>query len=224
MGIADWPEDERPREKLLQRGAAILSDAELLAVFLRTGVKGKSAVDLGRDLLTRFGSLSALIASSQEACIQVNGFGPAKYAQLAAMVELVRRAIHEEMRQGDALSSPESVRNYLRLAIGRREIEVFVVLFLSAQNRVIAVEEMSHGTLTEARVYPREVARHALHHNASAVIVAHNHPSGAPQASEADKQLTQQLSQALGLLDIRLLDHFIIAGHRAESFAEQGWL
>lgn len=224
MGICDWPEDERPREKLLTRGVASLSDAELLALFLRTGTKGLSAVDLAKRALAQFGSLSALIHAPLQAFAEIPGLGPAKYAQLAATVELTRRALAEELHTGDVLSNPDSVRNYLRLLLARREIEVFVVLFLSNQNRVLAVEEVAHGTINQTAVYPREIARHALKHHATAVIVAHNHPSGAREPSEADRALTKRLVSALQLLDIRLLDHFIVAGTATVSFAEEGWL
>ncbi len=174
MAITDWPEGDRPREKLLQRGAAALSDAELLAIFLRTGVKGKSAVDLAREMLTQFGSLTKLIAVSQKEFCQIHGMGQAKYVQLQATVELARRALQEEMRGGDVLNSPGAVRDYLRLLLGGRTQEVFMVIFLDAQHRALASEEMFHGTLTQTSVYPREVVKRALHHNAAAVIFAHN--------------------------------------------------
>ncbi len=222
MAITDWPEGDRPREKLLQRGAAALSDAELLAIFLRTGVKGKSAVDLAREMLTQFGSLTKLIAASQKEFCQIHGMGPAKYVQLQATVELTRRALQEEMRSGDALNSPGAVRDYLRLLLGGRTQEVFMVIFLDAQHRVLASEEMFQGTLTQTSVYPREVVKRALHHNAAAVILAHNHPSGIAEPSQSDRLLTDALKQALALVDVRVLDHFIVAGTACLSFAERG--
>lgn len=225
MSIAHWPEDQRPREKLLSRGAASLSDAELLAIFLRTGVRGKNAVELARELLAHFdGSLSHLFAASPQAFAAVPGLGLAKYSQLAATRELAERAMAERLCKGDVMNSPDAVRDYLRLRLHRREREVFMVLCLSAQNQVLAIEELFHGSLTESRVYPREVARLALLRNAASVIIAHNHPSGCAQASEADTQLTRQLAQALALIEVRLLDHILVAGHQAVSFAEQGWM
>ncbi|KMN47779.1 hypothetical protein VL04_01565 [Chromobacterium violaceum] len=224
MSIASWPESERPREKLLSQGAATLNDSELLAIFLRTGIKGVNAVELARRLLQEFGSLSALLAAPLPAFKAKPGLGEAKYAQLMACTELARRALSEQMRLGDALSSPQQVRDYLRLSIGRREVETFVVIFLSAQNRLIEVEEVFKGTLTETPVYPREVLRRALRHNAAALIIAHNHPSGVSEPSSADRVLTDTLKRALELVDIRLLDHFVVTGGHAESFAERGWL
>ncbi|MGM8062667.1 RadC family protein [Vogesella indigofera] len=224
MSIAHWPEAERPREKLLQRGPAVLSDAELLAIFLRTGIRGCSAVDMGRQLIQRFGSLGKLLAAEPGDFARGSGLGPAKYAQFMAVKELARRVLAEEMQLGDALSSPQAVRQYLRLAIGVRDVEVFVALFLTAQNRVLAVEELFRGTLTETRVYPREIVRRALQHNAHAVIVAHNHPSGVAEPSAADRALTASLKQALALVDISLLDHFVVTGSHAESLAERGWM
>ncbi|MBM2884374.1 DNA repair protein RadC [Chromobacterium phragmitis] len=224
MSIAHWPEAERPREKLLRQGAATLNDSELLAIFLRTGVKGINAVELARSLLHEFGSLTGLLGASLEQFKAKPGLGEAKYAQLMACTELARRALSEPMRLGDALSSPRQVRDYLRLSIGRRDVETFVVIFLSAQNRLIEVEEVFKGTLTETRVYPREVLRRALQHNAAALIVAHNHPSGVSEPSNADRILTDTLKRALELVDIRLLDHFVVTGGHAESFAERGWL
>ncbi len=222
MAITDWPEGERPREKLIQRGAAALSHAELLAIFLRTGVKGKSAVDLAREMLTQFGSLSKLIAVSQKEFCKIHGMGQAKYVQLQATVEIARRALQEEMRSGDALNSPGAVRDYLRLLLGGRTQEVFMVIFLDAQHRAIASEEMFQGTLTQTSVYPREVVKRALHHNAAAVILAHNHPSGIAEPSQSDRLLTDALKQALALVDVRVLDHFIVAGTTCLSFAERG--
>ena len=224
MAITDWPAEERPREKLLAKGVEALSDAELLAIFLRVGVTGKSAVDLARELLTVFGSLNGIFSASREGLTAVNGMGDSKYAQLQAVFEMARRALQEDMRTRDALNSPQAVRDYLCLKLGNLPREVFVVLFLDAQNRVLAQEELFAGTLTQTSVYPREVVKRALHHNAAAVILAHNHPSGVAEPSRADEMLTSALKQALGLVDIRVLDHFVIAGNVAVSFAERGWL
>ncbi len=222
MAIPDWPESERPREKLLKNGAAYLSDAELLALFLRTGMVGKSAVDLARELLTRFDSLTGLFAANQAAFCQVPGMGPAKYAQLQAVLEMARRALAEELKSGDAMNSPKSVRDYLRLSLEGKKHEIFVGIFLDAQNRAIAAEELFNGTLTQTSVYPREVVKRALYHNAAAMIFAHNHPSGVAEPSQADEILTQSLKQALALVDVKVLDHFIVGGGTAMSFAERG--
>ncbi len=224
MAITDWPEGERPREKLLAQGAAILSDAELLAIFLRVGVTGKSAVDLARDLLTRFGSLNGIFAADLESLSQVHGIGASKYTQLQAIFEMSRRALSEELQTRDVLSSPQQVRDYLCLKLGSLSREVFMVLFLDAQNRVLAQESMFEGTLTQTSVYPREVIKRALHHNAASVIFAHNHPSGVAEQSRADELLTTLLKQALAMMDIRVLDHFIVAGNNTLSFAERGLL
>ena len=224
MAITDWPEGERPREKLLSQGPQALSDAELLAIFLRVGVVGKSAVDLARDLLTEFGSLNGIFNASRDALTAVNGMGDSKYVQVQAIFEMARRALTEQMRQRDALTSPQQVRDYLCLKLGGMTREVFVVLFLDAQNRVTAQEELFAGTLTQTSVYPREVVKRALHHNAAAVIFAHNHPSGVAEPSRADELLTKALKDALGLVDVRVLDHFVIAGNVALSFAERGML
>ncbi|MEZ0272831.1 MAG: DNA repair protein RadC [Methylophilaceae bacterium] len=224
MAITDWPEGERPREKLLTQGPQALSDAELLAIFLRVGVVGKSAVDLARDLLTEFGSLNGIFNASRAALTAVNGMGDSKYVQVQAIFEMARRALTEQMRQRDALTSPQQVRDYLCLKLGGMTREVFMVLFLDAQNRVMAQEELFAGTLAQTSVYPREVVKRALHHNAAAVIFAHNHPSGIAEPSRADELLTKALKDALGLVDVRVLDHFVIAGNVALSFAERGML
>jgi DNA repair protein RadC len=224
MTIADWPLDDRPREKLIAKGADALSDAELVAIFLRTGVKGRSAVDLAREVLIRFGSLSALFAADAGALTRVSGLGTAKYAQLQAVLEMSRRALREKIERGSALSSPQAVRDYLRLKLQERPHEVFVAVFLDAQNRVLAVEELFRGTLTQTSVYPREVVKRALHHNAAALIFAHNHPSGIAEPSRSDESLTQALKQALSLVDVKVLDHFVIGAGAAMSFAERGLL
>ncbi len=224
MAITDWPALERPREKLLAQGAASLSDAELLAVFLRTGVRGKSAVDLARDLLARHGGLGPLFAAKRAEFVDAPGLGDAKFCQLQAVLEMARRALAETLRAGDALASPAAVRDFLRLSLAARDHEVFVALLLDAQNRVLACEELFRGTLAQTSVYPREVVKSALARNAAAIIFAHNHPSGVAEPSHADQALTQSLKQALALVDIKVLDHFIVAGSACLSFAERGLL
>jgi DNA repair protein RadC len=224
MRISDWPPAERPREKLLNRGAEALSDAELVAIFLRTGVRGRSAVDVAREALGRFGSLSGLFAAGADAATAVSGLGTAKYVQLQAVLEMARRALREKLDRGSALSSPQAVRDYLRLRIQDRPHEVFVGVFLDAQNRVLAVEELFRGTLTQTSVYPREVVKRALYHNAAALIFAHNHPSGIAEPSRSDEALTGALKQALALVDVKVLDHFVIGTGTAMSFAERGLL
>ena len=224
MSITDWPADERPREKLVQRGAAALSDAELLAIFLRTGVTGMSAVDLARGLLERFGSLTRLFAAGEKEFCDIHGMGQAKFVQLQAVLEMSRRALQEEMRSGDALNSPRAVRDYLQLLLRSRQQEVFVAIFLDAQHRVVASEELFQGTLTQTSVYPREVVKRALHHNAAALIFAHNHPSGVAEPSDSDRLLTHALKKSLQLVDVSVLDHFIVAGAGCLSFAEKGML
>jgi len=222
MAITDWPVQERPRERLLALGAGSLADAELLAILLRTGTKGKSAVDVARELLGRFGSVSALLEAEPAGLAETPGLGSAKLAQLQAALELAKRALREDLSSRDALSSPRAVRDYLRLLLSGREQEVFVVLLLDAQHRVIASEEMFRGTLTQTSVYPREVVKCALKHNCAAVIFAHNHPSGVAEPSHADELLTRSLKAALALVDVQVLDHFIVAGTRTMSFAERG--
>lgn len=224
MGISDWPEGERPREKLLTKGAQSLSEAELLAIFLRTGVAGKSAVDMARDLIKRFGSLTRLFNATQKEFCEAPGLGPAKYAQLQAVLEMARRALDEKIKAGDALNSPKAVRDYLRLALAGREYEVFTGIFLDAQNRVLAVEELFSGTLGQTSVFPREVVKRALHHNAAGVIFAHNHPSGLAEPSGADEALTAALKKSLALVDVKVLDHFIVGSGAIMSFAERGLL
>ncbi len=222
MAITDWPAAERPREKLIALGAEALSDAELLAIFLRVGVTGKSAVDLARDLLTQFGSLNGIFAASESELSQVHGIGASKYVQLQAIFEMSRRALNEQLQQRDVLSSPQQVRDFLVLKLGGYTKEVFLVLFLDTQNRMLAMEEMFVGTLTQTSVYPREIVKRALHHNAASVIFAHNHPSGVAKQSQADELLTKALKQALALVDVRVLDHFIVAGNTTLSFSEKG--
>lgn len=223
MAICDWPEEERPRERLLRAGATALSDTELLAIFLRVGVAGKSAVGLAQDMLAHFGSLHRLLHAEAAEFGQLHGLGPAKYAQLQAAIELARRAVAEQF-QREALCSPESVRRYLRSQFALQPHESFVVLFLDVKNRLIHCDEMFRGTLTHTSVYPREVVKAALRRNAAGVILAHNHPSGMAEPSEADLRLTAALAQALALVDIRVLDHFVVAGSQVHSFAENGQL
>ena len=223
MAIVDWAPGERPRERLLANGAAVLSDAELVAVLLRTGVAGKSAVQLARELLVRFGGIGGLLGAGK-ALLEVKGLGAAKSAQLGAAVELARRSLHEDLTSGTALTSPGGVRDYLRLTLSSRAHEVFVCIWLDAQHRVLKLQEMFRGTLTQTSVYPREIVKAALAANAAAVIFAHNHPSGVAQPSQADELLTRNLKDALGLVEVKVLDHFIVAGSQALSFAERGLL
>ncbi|WBS01866.1 DNA repair protein RadC [Pseudoduganella sp. SL102] len=222
MSISNWPAHQRPRERLIREGAQALSDAELLAVFLRVGMRDKNAVELAGDMVRHFGSLQALLRASLKDFTAVPGLGPAKYAQLNAVIELARRAISDEMLSGESICSPQAAKQYLRLAMAGRPYESFHVLFLDVRNRLIAARELFRGTLTHTSVYPREVVREALTRNAASVMLAHNHPSGTPEPSEADMLLTRALVQALALVDIRILDHFVVAGHRVHSFAENG--
>ena len=224
MAISDWPEDQRPRERLIRHGAQVLSDAELLAIFLRVGVKGKSAVDLGREIISRFGSLNGLFSASLVEFSTINGLGEAKFAQLQATLELARRSLGEELQAGVLLAWPDTVRQYLQLTLSHKHYESFAVLFLDVKNRLIVGKELFRGTLTQTSVYPREVVKAALEHNAASVILAHNHPSGTPEPSAADQVLTRSLKQALALVDVRVLDHFIVAGKSVYSFAEHGQL
>lgn len=222
MAITNWPEDQRPRERLIKHGPHALSDAELLAIFLRVGVRGKSAVELGRDMIGRFGSLNRMFSAKLGDFSAINGLGPAKYAQLQAVLELARRSLNEELQAGETLSSPQRVRQYLQLLLANKAYESFAVLFMDVKNRLIAAEELFRGTLTHTSVYPREVVKAALAHNAAGIILAHNHPSGTAEPSAADRTLTQALKQALALVDIRILDHFVVAGRQVYSFAEHG--
>lgn len=224
MSIKDWPEGDRPREKLLSLGADALTDTELLAIFLRTGVRGKSAVELARELTGRYGSLGALFAADLDSARQTAGLGVAKYVQLQAVMEMARRALREQLAERDVLTSPGAVKDFLRLKLQDLPREVFVVIFLDAQNRVQAVDELFAGTLTQTSVYPREVVKRALAHNAAAVIFAHNHPSGVAEPSHADEALTRALQQALALVDVRVLDHLVVGKGCALSFAERGLL
>ena len=224
MSLKDLPADVLPREKLLQRGAQALSDAELLAILLRTGLTGCGVLQMAQLLLDRFGGLAGLLNARGQELARFKGLGPAKRAEMLAVMELARRATAQQLREREVLSSPDSVKHYLQLHLGHLPHEVFAVLFLDSQNRLIAMEEMFRGTLSQTSVYPREVALRALHHQAAAVILTHNHPSGSVQPSAADHSLTQVLRSALALLDIRVLDHVIVAQGAALSMAEAGSL
>jgi DNA repair protein RadC len=224
MSISDWPQGERPRERLLQHGPQALSDAELLAIWLRVGIRGKSAVDLARELLSRHDdSLSRLAASSAAELAKIPGIGLAKAAQLQASFELTRRALAEEIRERRIMNAPGAVRDWLRLHLGHRPHEVFIALWLDSQHRLLDSEDLFRGSLAQTSVYPREVVKSALRYNAAAVIFAHNHPSGVCEPSRADYLLTRQLKEALALVDVRLLDHFIVTGDQPPlSLAERG--
>lgn len=226
MAITDWPAAERPRERLLAQGAEVLSDAELLAIFLRVGIPGKSAVDLARDLLaTCQGKLSHLATTPPKQLAKLPGLGPAKAAQLAAVMELARRALKEDLHQRDLLGSPGAVRDWLRLRLASLQYEVFGALWLDNQNRLIEYDELFRGTLSQTTVYPREVVKQALARNAAAVVLVHNHPSGVAEPSRADQLLTNTLQEALRLVDVKLVDHFVVAGNTLPlSFAEKGLL
>jgi DNA repair protein RadC len=221
MAISDWRPEERPRERLFARGARALSDAELVAILLRTGVRNKTAVDLAAELLNRFGGIVKMLEADLSG---IKGLGPAKTAQFAAALELLRRSLEQESKKRDALTSPGAVRDYLRFALGQREHEVFVCVWLDAQHKVMSFEELFTGTLTQTSVYPREIVKKALGRNAAAVIFAHNHPSGVAQPSQSDELLTRSLKEALALVEVKVLDHFIVAGNQAISFAERGLL
>jgi DNA repair protein RadC len=221
MAITDWPADERPRERLLKQGAAALSDAELFAIFLRTGVAGRSAVDLARDLLIHFGSVRGLLNASQDEFTAAKGLGDAKFAQLQAVLELARRHFAEEARAGSVMDSPAATRRFLQAELRDATQEVFAVLFLDNQHRVLAFERLFYGTINQAAVHPREVVKAVLRHNAAAVILAHNHPSGVAEPSVADRDITLRLRDALNLIDVRVLDH-IIVGNPCVSMAERG--
>ncbi len=224
MSIKDWPAQERPREKLLERGAQALTDAELLAIFLRNGVAGKSAVDLARQLLGEFGSLRALLEADLAAFSAHLGLGPAKFSQLQAVLEMGRRHLAEGLKRDSALESPQQVRDYLKARLRHEPHEIFGCLFLDTRHRVLAFEALFHGTIDGASVYPRQVVKRALAHNAAAVILTHNHPSGIAEPSQADRLLTTRLKDALALIDVRVLDHFIVGDGEPLSMAEYGWL
>ena len=223
MAITDWAPEDRPREKLLMRGAEALSDAELLAIFLRTGIKGKTAVDLARDLLADSGGLSSLLSANEERFCQGKGVGQAKFVQLQAVVEMSRRYLEERIHRGNAMENVDDVKNYLQSRLQHYPFEVFSCLFLDNKHRVIEYEELFRGSIDSATVHPREVVRCAIKHNAAAIVLAHNHPSGLAEPSLSDREITQKLKAALLLIDVRVLDHFII-GDEIVSFAERGLL
>jgi len=224
MAISDWPTSARPREKLIQRGANALSDAELLAIFLRTGCAGRSAVDLAHELLERFGSLAGMLSAGKTSFCQVRGLGEAKYVQLQAVMELARRHLGEQLSREQVFTNPSLVGDFLLSHLRNSEQEIFAVLFLDAQHRLIDWEKLFFGTVDSANVHPREVVKRALFHNASAVILSHNHPSGVAQPSESDRLMTENLKQALSLVDVRVLDHVIVGGGYTVSLAEHGLL
>ena len=224
MSIRDWPAAERPREKLLQHGSGSLSDAELLAIFLRTGVSGKSAVDLARHLLSEFGSLRALLEADLRAFCRQLGLGPAKFSQLQAVLEMSRRHLAERLRRESALESPQAVRDYFKALLRHEPHEVFGCLFLDTRHRMLAFEALFRGSIDSASVYPRQVVKRALAHNAAAVIFCHNHPSGISEPSQADRTLTRRLIQALDLIEVRVLDHFIVGDGQPLSMVERGWM
>ena len=224
MSIATWPTTERPREKLIARGPHSLSDAELLAIFLRTGSRERSAIEIARALLDQFGGLSALLNAPRVEFVALHGLGDAKYAMLQAIQEISRRSMLEALQRSSALTSPDQTRAYLKNILGHQQREIFWALFLDSQHQVIASEALAHGTIDSASIYPREVLKASLSHNAAALIFAHNHPSGSLIPSEADKSITRRLQQALATVDIRVLDHIIVGGNRTVSMAELGLL
>ena len=235
MPLKDLPSDAQPREKLLARGPAALADAELLAILLRTGIVGKGVLQMAQELLDEptvdaatgqlsggFGGIAGLLHTSAADLERIKGLGPAKRAELVAVLELARRALAQQLREREVFDSPNAVKHYLQLHLAAKGHEVFAVLFLDSQNRLLAMEELFRGTLTQTSVYPREVVLRALHHQAAAVVLAHNHPSGSVQPSRADEALTQTLKTTLALVDVRVLDHFIVAPGQALSMAEKG--
>ena len=224
MLLKDLPEEARPREKLLARGPGALSDAELLALLLRTGLPGKNALQMGQELLDKFGGVAGLLHTGADALKSIKGLGPAKRAEIVAVLELARRALTAQLKQQTLFDAPEAVRDYLQLQLGSRPHEIFAVMFLDSQHRLIVLEELFRGTLTQTSVYPREVVVRALALNAASVVLAHNHPSGTAQPSRADEALTQTLKAALGLVDVRVLDHFVVTSTEAVSMAERGLL
>jgi len=227
MSISDWAPQDRPREKLLERGAQALTDAELLAIFLRVGTRGKqgaqgrSALDLAQDLLNKFGDLRSLLSADRESFTKINGLGDAKFVQLQASMELTKRYLRACLKRGNVLSSPQDTRNYLISELSGRSYEVFACLFLDNKNRIIKFEELFFGTIDGASVYPREIVKHALQCNAASVIFAHNHPSGIADPSDADIAITQRLQKALALIDVRVLDHFIVGDGYSISLKEK---
>lgn len=224
MSIRDWPAGERPREKLLACGPQSLTEAELLAILLRTGTRGRSALDVARDLLVQFGSLRGLLSADQQQLCNTPGLGPARYVSLQAALEMTRRHYQQQMMTGSALSNPRATREFLRMRLRDLPHEIFGCVYLDNRNRVIAFAELFRGTIDGASVHPREVVKEALSRNAAGVILVHNHPSGQPEPSQADELITARLRDALGLVDIRVLDHLIVGDNRCVSFAERGLL
>ena len=224
MAFKDLPADSMPREKLLAHGPATLTDAELLAILLRTGLAGCSVLQLAQSMLHHFEGLAGLLNASAQDLGRIKGLGPAKRAEMLAVMELAKRATAQQLRAREVFGSPEAVKHYVQLHLGHRPHEIFAVLFLDSQNRLIAMEEMFRGSLSQTSVYPREVVLRALHHHAASVILSHNHPSGSVQPSQADKSLTSTLKSALGLVDVRVLDHIIVAQGASYSMAEEGLL
>jgi len=221
MAITDWPAEQRPREKLLAQGANALTDAELLAIFLRTGVRGKSAVDLAHDLLEDNNGLRGLLSLDRDGFCANKGMGDAKFTQLQAVIEMARRHLKEKLQRGDAFTSPEATAQFVRHKLRSYPYEVFSCLFLDTRHRLIEFEELFRGTIDSASVHSREIVRKAIHHNAAAVILAHNHPSGSPEPSQADQRITRRISDALELIDVRVLDH-IVVGDETVSMAARG--
>lgn len=221
-GVKHWPRDSRPREKLLARGPGALSDVELLALLLRTGITGKNVLQLARELLDHFGGIRGLLDAGADALKQVKGLGPAKRAEVVAVLEIARRALAERLETRAVFESPKAAQEYLQLQLGSRPHEVFAVMFLDSQNRLIAMEDMFRGTLNQATIYPREIVVRALHHHAAAVVLAHNHPSGNAEPSRADIELTRTVLTALALVDVRVLDHFVVTRNGAVSLAQEG--
>jgi DNA repair protein RadC len=224
MTIRDWPDTERPREKLLRRGASALSDAELLAVFLGSGLRGQNAVELGRELLQRHGGLRPLLEQPIASLLRERGLGLARSTRLLAALELATRHLAADLDRGEALSDPQRAGHYFSARLRGHPHEVFACLFLDTRHRVIAFEELFRGSIDGAEVHPREVVRRCLGHNAAAVIIGHNHPSGVCEASSADRAITRRLGEALALIEVRILDHFIVCDGPALSFAARGWL
>ena len=224
MALKDLPADARPREKLLALGPRALADVELLALLLRTGTPGKSVLVLAAELIERAGGLAGLLHQEPQALESIKGLGPAKRAELAAVLELARRSLEETMTRRPVFESPQQVKDYLRLAFGRLDHEVFAVLFLDAQHRLVRRDDLFRGTLSQTSVYPREVVKRALELNAAAVVLVHNHPSGHAEPSRADEALTQSLRAALALVDVRVIDHLVVGHDTVTSFAERGLL
>ena len=224
MPITDWPKSERPREKLLALGSNALTDAELLAIFLRTGIKGKTAVDLAHDVISYFGGLRSLLTADKKSFCQFSGLGEAKFAQLQAVIELSHRHLKETLQRGEFLQNPEATQNYLSSRLRDLPYEAFACLFLDNQHRVIEFEILFQGTINSSSVHPREVVRKTLKHNAAALILAHNHPSGIAEPSSADRHITKQLTDALALIDVRILDHIVVGDGECVAFSERGWI